>query len=147
MFCIKAELKPSPLHGMGVFSKEFIRKGDIVWKFEVGMDVKIHSDKIKTLTDGQKYHIMKFFWKSGDYFYSSCDISNYVNHSNNPNTAIKNIGEEDEKIVMEALKDIQEGEELTQDYGLIGDYDIRLEDNVHFSEKDIDPNHYNFLYK
>lgn len=146
MFCIKAELKPSSTHGIGVFSKENIKKGTIVWKFEKGLDVKIPIDKIKNLTSGQRYHILKFFWKSGDFLYSSCDISNYVNHSSEPNTAIKNFEEENEYILIEALKDINKGEEITQDYSLIGNYDIRIEDSESFNEDDIEPDHYNFLY-
>lgn len=146
MFCIKAELRPSSTHGVGVFAKENVKRGTIVWKFERGLDVKMPIDKIKDLTEGQKYHILKFFWKSGDFFYSSCDISNYVNHSPNPNTAIKNIGENDEDILIEALEDIKEGDEITQDYGLIGKYDIRIEDSESFNESDIEPDHYNFLY-
>lgn len=147
MFCIKAELKPSSKHGIGVFAKESVKKGTVVWKFEKGLDVKMPVDKIKDLTDGQKYHVLKFFWKSGNFFFSSCDISNYTNHSSNPNIAIKNIEDDDEDVLMEAMKDIKAGDELTQDYGLIGEYDIRLEDNESFNEGDIEPEHYNFLYK
>ena len=51
-----------------------------------------------------------------DYGFKLMDLVLYLNHSSTPNIASINEGEE-----FEALRDIQEGEELLVDYGSIAD--------------------------
>ncbi len=51
-----------------------------------------------------------------DYGFKLMDLVLYLNHSSTPNIASVNEGEE-----FEALRDIQEGEELLVDYGSIAD--------------------------
>jgi len=86
MLLIETYIAESPGKGMGLFSKKFIPKGTVIWQFVEGFDIKVHQDKYKTLTDVQKKFIDTYFWKEGEYLYSSCDNSNFQNHSNNPNS-------------------------------------------------------------
>lgn len=109
MFTVKTYLKESPGKGLGTFAKKFIPKDTIVWEFVEGFDIKVHKDKINELSLVQKDFIYKYFWKEGDYFYSSCDHSIFQNHSYDFNTISKG-----EYVV--ALRDIQANEELTANY-------------------------------
>jgi hypothetical protein len=79
MFKYKVEVKvaTNPEMGLGLFSKEFIPKGTIVWEFVEGIDVKISEEKFQTLNDAQK----EFFYKCMGFFkYVS---PNYNSHYNN----------------------------------------------------------------
>ena len=38
MLLVKSYLDKSPLHGLGVFAGEFIRKGTKIWRFVEGFD-------------------------------------------------------------------------------------------------------------
>ena len=116
-------IKPSPLHGIGVFAIRDIPKGtkDIfsegfgdwikVSKQEVDALPKHSRDLIENhcLFDEDHYFIPEYGFKL-------VDLVIYLNHSDTPNVQSLNDGEQ-----FEALRDIQEGEELLVDYGTIVD--------------------------
>lgn len=109
MFTVKTYLKESSGKGLGVFAKKFIPKGTTIWEFVEGFDVKVHKSKLKELSVLQLDFINTYFWQKEDYFYSSCDHSNFQNHSYNPNSVPE--GE-----YMVAARDIQPDEEITVNY-------------------------------
>ncbi len=112
MFKYKVEVKvaTNPEMGLGLFSKEFIPKGTIVWEFLEGIDVKISEEKFQTLNDVQKEYFYKYGWKEENgFYYSSCDLTNFINHSYKPNLEV--VG----KIVI-AIRDIEIGDELFENY-------------------------------
>ena len=109
MFTVKTYLKESPGKGLGIFAKKFIPKGTIIWEFLEDFDVKVHKDKLKSLNLVQRDFIFKYFWKEGDYYYSSCDHSIFQNHSYDPNSVPQ--GD-----YMIASRDIQPDEEITTNY-------------------------------
>jgi SET domain-containing protein len=114
MLLVETYLAESPNKGLGIFSKNFIPKDTIIWKFVEGFDIKVHEDEYKSLSDIQKQFVDKYFWKEGNYLYSSCDHSVFQNHSFNPNSVED--GED-----MKASRDILPGEEILVDYGTFDD--------------------------
>jgi SET domain-containing protein len=110
MLLVETYIAESPGKGMGLFSENFIPKDTVIWQFVEGFDIKVHQEKYETLTNVQKNFIDTYFWKEGDYLYSSCDNSNFQNHSNNPNS----IGLDEDKMV--AARDIFPNEEILVNY-------------------------------
>ena len=110
MLLIETYIAESPGKGMGLFSKNFIPKDTVIWQFVEGFDIKVHQEKYETLNSVQKNFVDTYFWKEGDYLYSSCDNSNFQNHSNNPNS----IGLDEDKMI--AARDIFPNEEILVSY-------------------------------
>jgi SET domain-containing protein len=112
MFLYKVEVKiaTNPEMDLGLFTKEFIPKGTIVWEFVEGVDIKMDETTFNKLNEAQKEFFEKYGWKEDDgFYYSSCDLTNFINHSYNPNLDV--VGE-----IIISNKDIQIGEELFEDY-------------------------------
>jgi SET domain-containing protein len=110
MLLVKTYIAPSEGKGLGLFATEFIPKDTLIWQFVEGFDIKVHKDKYHTLTEVQKQCIDTYFWKEGDYLYSSCDCSIFQNHSQNPNS----VGLGEDKMI--ALRDIHPNQEIVVDY-------------------------------
>lgn len=120
MFLFRTEVKvaTNPIMGLGLFALEFIPKGDIVWEFVDGVDIKVSVDCVKQMSKAQQEYFDKYGWIDGDYYYSSCDLTNFVNHSSQPNLKFSN------EIVI-ALEDIEIGQELFENYS---DFDKYFEE-------------------
>lgn len=118
-------LKPSGLHGIGVFAardipmgcREMFSRGIGEWisipKKEVD-ELPAHSKALVEnfcLFDEENYFIP-------DYGFKLMDLAVYLNHSESPNIISINDGEE-----FEAIREIKEGEELLINYGEIVDSD------------------------
>ncbi len=120
MYLIKTEVRESTINGKGVFTLETTKEGDVVWKFVKGVDDKITTEEYGNLNDEDKKYIEKVGYLSPLsnmwVFPSKDDNAKYTNHSNINNlTAIKNI-ELSEEIYFIASRDINIGEELTNNY-------------------------------
>jgi SET domain-containing protein len=114
MLLVETYIAESPGMGLGLFAKNFIKKDTVVWEFVEGFDTEVHIDEYKNLNDIQKAFVDKYFWKEGEYYYASCDYSNFQNHSYNPNSIV--VGEK-----MLAARDIQANEEILVDYQTFDD--------------------------
>jgi SET domain-containing protein len=97
---MNVENKRSPIHGLGVFAKERIQAGH--WQYMYGMLVPTSSSFGFDNEDGT-------WWEPFPPF-------RYTNHANDPNCEVS-CDEEDSTVYIEALRDIEPGEELTIDYG------------------------------
>jgi len=115
MLLIETYLAQSPGMGLGLFSKNLVAKGTIIWKFAEGFDIKVDKQKYKSLSEIQKKFVNKYFWAEGDYLYSSCDHSVFQNHSSNPNSIATGKNE------MIAAKDIYPNEEIVVSYDTFDD--------------------------
>ncbi len=116
-------LKPSPVHGIGVFALCAIPKGcKTIFSRHVGNWIKVPIADIEKLPahsrnlvetyclyDEQDYYLP-------DYGFKVMDLVNYLNHSAVPNLISVNDGE-----YFESLREIAEGEELFVNYGEIVD--------------------------
>jgi SET domain-containing protein len=117
MFNFQTEVKESTNKefGMGLFAKEFIPNSSIVWEFVEGIDIQISEKTFDQLKLIHKQFFKKYGWKEGNFIYSSCDLTNFINHSTNPNLICSG----DFTI---ANKDIKEGEELFMNYQEFDDW-------------------------
>ncbi|HRG93148.1 MAG TPA: SET domain-containing protein [Chitinophagaceae bacterium] len=116
-------LKPSPVHGIGVFAIKDIPKGcRSIFSKGTGGWVRLSFEEVEQLPPHSRNLVETYclydetHYFVPDYGFKLMDLVLYLNHSSTPNIASVNEGEE-----FEALRDIQEGEELLVDYGSIAD--------------------------
>jgi SET domain-containing protein len=114
-------IKPSPLHGIGVFAIRDIPKGTKnIFSKGVGDWIKVSKEEVDALPQHSKDLIENHclfdedFYFIPDYGFKLVDLVIYLNHSETPNVISLNDGEE-----FEAIRDIAIGEELLVDYGTI----------------------------
>jgi len=118
-------IKPSPLHGIGVFAIRDIPKGTSnIFSKGVGDWIKVSKEEVDGLPQHSKDLIENHclfdedFYFIPDYGFKLVDLVIYLNHSETPNVISLNDGEE-----FEAIRDIANGEELLVDYGTIVECD------------------------
>ena len=118
-------IKPSPLHGIGVFAIRDIPKGTKnIFSKGVGDWIKVSKEEVDALPQHSKDLIENHclfdedFYFIPDYGFKLVDLVIYLNHSEAPNVISLNEGEE-----FEAIRDIAAGEELLVDYGTIVECD------------------------
>ncbi len=114
-------LLPSPLHGIGVFAirkiPKFCRN---IFSDEEGEWQSLTYDEVEQLPTYARELIYNYcLFDEFHYFvpshgFKKVDLSLFLNHSDEPN--IRSV---DDGRYFEALRDIQEGEELLIDYGSI----------------------------
>ena len=118
-----AMLKPSPVHGIGVFAMQDIPKGcRTIFSRNVGQWIKLPIADVEKLPDHSRNLVETYclydeeHYYVPDYGFKVMDMVNYLNHSSTPNIISVNDGE-----YFEALTDIAAGEELLVNYGSIVD--------------------------
>ena len=116
-------IKPSPLHGIGVFAIRDIPKGTRdLFSQGVGDWIKLTIAEVEALPkhsrDLVENHCLfdEDHYYVPDYGFKLVDLVVYLNHSDTPNVISFNEGE-----YFEATRDIAAGEELLVDYGTIVD--------------------------
>jgi SET domain-containing protein len=114
MLTVKTNLKYSEIHGLGCFAAEDLKKGQIVWRFDPGIDLVFRNEDLKKLPPSFSEFIKVYAYspvseKEKTYILCS-DHARHMNHSEDPNLAETPEGENI------ALRDIKAGEELTCDY-------------------------------
>jgi SET domain-containing protein len=116
-----AMLKPSPLHGIGVFAITEIKKGErkIFSDYECDW-IEVSKEEVDALPqharDLVENHCLfnETHYYIPEYGFKIFDLAVYLNHSDQPNLISINDGE-----FFEAIRDINVGEELLVDYGTI----------------------------
>jgi len=114
MLLIKTKIGPSKISGIGLFADEFIAKDTPVWKFQDGFDVRISETQFAKLSESAQKQVLNYCYfnsKTKNYVLPS-DDARFFNHSDEPNVTS---GPDDDHIDI-AVRDIQPGEELTQNY-------------------------------
>jgi uncharacterized protein len=117
MLKIKTKLGTSKISGTGLFANEDIKKGDVIWEFNKDVDTVINQSQFDKLSE-----VAKKYWNTFSYFrneeggYVLCtDNARYTNHSDNPNSVMR------DKNISIAARDINSGDEITEDYSTIYD--------------------------
>lgn len=116
-------LRPSEVHGIGVFALRDIPKGcTTLFSRQIGEWIRIPITDIDALPPATRnlvetyclYDETHYFLP--DYGFKVMDLVNYLNHSSTPNVVSVNDGE-----YFETIREIREGEELFVDYGQLVD--------------------------
>ncbi len=109
MIVVETYLKESLGKGIGLFSKKFIKKGTVMWKYNPIVDIIINKKDIPKLM--KKFYNTYAVEVDKNRIMLNTDNARFVNHSKNPN--MKSFGRFDNNI---AIKNINSGEEITIDY-------------------------------
>jgi SET domain-containing protein len=119
MMMCETELRPSPIHGIGVFLLEPVKAGQIIWRFDSRIDRIYAQAEVLSLPESMQRFIETYStWHDGLKLWILCgDNGRHFNHSGTPNTMSEGIGFGDDV----ALRDLPAGAELTSDYTTICD--------------------------
>jgi len=114
MLMVSTKLAASKIHGIGLFAGEFIPAGTIVWQFHPRTCQVMSLEEFVQLCDDLPLHGIRDFL---NYSYLKdrrvhCIIDNtrFINHGEPPNVALADANTE------VALRDIEAGEELVENY-------------------------------
>lgn len=113
MMLVRAYLAPSSIEGLGVFSRDPIKKGDIVWRFDTRFDQLIPRALLSESDDRTREFIERYGYDMPDHpdhLALDADEGRFMNHCETPNLDFTS---PDLGI---ALVDIPAGVELTCDY-------------------------------
>jgi SET domain-containing protein len=110
---VKCVVRPSPIHGLGLFADQAIRKGTKVWEFTPGFDLTLRPKDFKPWPLVARRFLKTYAYQPQKGLFILCsDHAKHFNHSAAPNT--KTVG-----FVTTAARNIARGEELTCDYAEI----------------------------
>lgn len=120
MYLVPVEIKKSKIEGRGVFSRLNIPKGAIVWRYKKGHDHVLSKLDFNALPQNKKNELRRvgYLSETTDRFIypPADDPACYTNHSSNNNTAVVYDSEISEEPIFVANRDINKGEEITNDY-------------------------------
>jgi SET domain-containing protein len=116
MLLVKTFLKPSAIHGIGLFAAENIPEGTVVWRLDPSIDVELTEEQIERLAATSRDQIVKYTYLDiVRRTYVLCgDDARFFNHEDAPNCVDY---PDDCGGTTVAARDIRAGEELTADYG------------------------------
>lgn len=119
MMMVETELKPSRIHGLGVFLTQPVKRGDLIWRFDGRIDRVYTEEEIASLpAHVQDYLRIYSTWHEANGVYVLCgDNGRFFNHSDTPTTVSNAISFGEDR----AARDLEAGEELTSDYATICD--------------------------
>ena len=121
-------VRRSPIHGSGVFAQRPLAAGESLIEYR-GRRLT-HAEADERYGDNHHGGHTFLFTLNEDYVIDGADGGNaarWINHSCEPNCQAFLIesreapGTVADKVVLEALRDVAEGEELTYDYGIVLD--------------------------
>jgi uncharacterized protein len=118
MLLIKAVVKTSSIHGLGLFADEAIPKGTRVWEFSPLLDRELDAGTFSTLSEAEKAYILFYGFlskKSGNY-HLSFDNVKFINHAVPGNVATDTSDTKAIEYPLVAVRDIGIGEEILQNY-------------------------------
>lgn len=109
MLLVKTYLDKSPIHGLGVFAGEFIRKGTKIWRFVEGFDRAYSPKQFARLPKPARDFIRFHGYRVDGEVILTADHDCHMNHSDDPNTDLHNG-------YAIARRNIRKGTEITNDY-------------------------------
>lgn len=115
MLLIDTKVAPSKIHGVGLTTTHFIPKGTVIWMHDDSIDRIYYHKSLVALPIRVREIISLYGWREGNYVIFPGDNARFTNHSPDPNCGP---GTNETSV---ALRDIQPGEELTEDYSSFDD--------------------------
>ena len=123
MLFVPTELRPSAIHGIGVFLLAPAKKGDLIWRFDSRIDRVYNLLEIETLPKHvEKFLFIYCYWHEGtDLYVLHGDGGRYINHADKPNLVSRGSAFGD----LVAARNLAAGTEITVSYHKHCDY-VRL---------------------
>lgn len=123
MLLVKAWVCVSKIHGFGLIAHEFIPKGTVVWRLVPGFDILLSEDELRQLppTAQAQFRHYSFLHPELEQHVLCGDDDRFSNHSDDAN--VRFYGD-----YALAVRDIHEGEEMTDNYTSMKDPFIRKHD-------------------
>ena len=120
MMMVETVLRPSPIHGLGVFLVNPARSGALIWRFDSRIDRIYTEDEIATMPEHVARYLRTYStFHAGSGLYVLCgDNGRYFNHAEAPTTVSDAISFGADH----AAFDLPAGTELTSDYRTICDH-------------------------
>lgn len=122
MLLIKTLVKTSPIAGLGLFADEDIKQGEIIWRYDPQTCALFTKEQVDTLlTSAQNAESIRYYLTYGWYVSQlggivvCLDNGRFVNHSPESNLGQINAIDDGWRYSF-ALRDIEKGEELTENY-------------------------------
>jgi len=115
MLLVNAYLDKSPIQGIGLFAKQPILKGALVWALDLRFDRLVETALYESLTGPMKDYLDRYAYphrRDPRYIVFEADDARYMNHSDDPNCDFSKLE------VAHALHDIAAGEEMTCNYSV-----------------------------
>lgn len=114
----RTEVRASGVHGKGVYAARSIKEGDTVLEYKGEIITWRQALKRHPHDPDQPHHTFYFHLDDGHVIDArkSAAPAKWINHSCNPNLEARQDGY---RVFLEALRDIEPGEELFYDYALI----------------------------
>jgi uncharacterized protein len=114
MLIVRTFVAPSKIHGLGVHAAEDIAAGTLVWEQNPIIDIEITTDQLATLPEcAREVALQHSFVDEAGRTILARDNGVFFNHSETPNTIASRTGNV-------AARDISVGEELTENYRVLG---------------------------
>ena len=119
MMMVETELRPSAIHGTGVFLLEAVREGQLIWQFDSRIDRVYSETELASLPERSARFLRTYStWNEAAALWVLCgDNGRHFNHSAEPNTISRGIAFGEDVAAM----DLEAGTELTSDYATICD--------------------------
>jgi SET domain-containing protein len=118
MLLVKTLLDLSSIHGIGLFTEQFIPKDTIIWRFNPLFDLRFPEENLDTLPLEAREQVLKYSYRErSSRLYVLCgDDARFFNHSETPNCI--DLESASDGNITKARVDITAGTELTCDYSL-----------------------------
>jgi hypothetical protein len=113
MLLIDTYVGPSAIEGVGVFAAEFVRAGQLIYRFEPGFDRLISPAELAAMPEPIRLFVDRYTYPHpADHTLLVLDADNgrHMNHSLDPNTDFA------DAVYGRAIKDIAPGEEILCNY-------------------------------
>ena len=119
MMLVETELRPSGIHGTGVFLTRPVAAGTVIWRFDSRIDRVYSTAEVEGLPAIMQEFLRTYStWHAASQLWVLCgDNGRHFNHSDTPNTVSDGIAFGEDT----ALVDLPAGTELTSDYTTICD--------------------------
>jgi SET domain-containing protein len=115
MFIVRTSLRPSSIQGIGCFTEEPIKQGQVVWQYDPRFDIRIPLSELPSFPMAVQEHLLIYTYvemvDGKEVMVYSADHSKHMNHSNSPNLL-----DTPDNLQQVAARDIEVGEELTCNY-------------------------------
>lgn len=113
MLIVNTTVRPSTIHGLGLFAAEDIPAGATINVYDPRFTIEVPARSVERLPEPMRRIFYVYAWREtpdGPY-YLSVDNARFTNHSSSPNMTYYK-----ETRAVIALRDIRCGEEMTEDY-------------------------------